>query len=303
MVEVKNVVFEYPGKPVLRDVSFQVQSGRITALVGPNGVGKTTLLRCIAGLDTPLSGSIQVDGIDVRLYPRKVHRVVGYLSDFFGLYEDLTVRQCLSYVAQSHQIASSTVSETVERVAERLELTHFLDKKANTLSRGWRQRLGIAQALIHQPKLLLLDEPASGLDPQARVHLSALFRMLQQDGMTLIVSSHILAELEDYCSDMLMLKDGKLLQKHASHSDEHRILISLSEDAEKYLPLFEAQEAVTLVFVDKNNVCIRVSGQEQQIQNVLSYLIAQGLPVYNFSVQNEKLQDVYMHYAHGDSAV
>ena len=149
----------------------------------------------------------------------------------------------------------------------------------------------------------MLDEPASGLDPQARVHLSTLFRSLQHDGMTLIVSSHILAELEDYCSDMLMLRDGKLMQKHAPAPHEHRILISLCADAEQYLSVFQTLQAVTLVFAEKNNVCIRVSGSRQQLKDVLCTLLQHQVPVYNFSVQNEKLQDIYMQYAHGGAEV
>ncbi|NJD05295.1 MAG: ABC transporter ATP-binding protein, partial [Methylococcaceae bacterium] len=209
-IHVEHLVFEYPNVRALDDVCFAIPTGSITALVGPNGAGKTTLLRCIAALDQPLSGRIQVGDIDVLAEPRLCHRRIGYLSDSFGLYESLTVRQCLSYAAEANGLDHAVVSEAVERTAQRLNLRERLEQKAGELSRGLRQRVAIGQAIIHGPSLVLLDEPAAGLDPEARHHLSQLFRALQADGMTLLVSSHILAELAEYSTGMLVLKDGRI---------------------------------------------------------------------------------------------
>ena len=220
MIKVSNLNYEYPGKRALKDVSFSIPDASVTALVGPNGAGKTTLLRCLAALDEPFSGEINVAGIDVTREPRRVHQVLGYLSDFFGLYDDLTVRQCLSFAAWLHRLPEDTVEGCVRKTASLLELTNWLESKVKTLSRGWRQRLGIAQAIIHNPKLLLLDEPSAGLDPEARVSLSKLFRDLQREGMTLVVSSHILAELEDYCTDMLVLRDGEIAEHRGATAAE-----------------------------------------------------------------------------------
>jgi len=212
MITVDDVCFEYPGKRALNHVSCSIQPGTITALVGPNGAGKTTLLRCIAALDEPFSGKIEINGIDAVEHPRRIHQQIGYLSDFFGLYNTLTVQQCLLFNARIQQVDERLLNEKVQLAANRLDLTQYLNVRAGTLSRGLRQRLGIAQAIIHEPCLLLLDEPASGLDPEARVGLSRLFLSLRDQGMTLIVSSHILAELEDYCTHMLLIRDGRILQ-------------------------------------------------------------------------------------------
>src|SRR5271168_3950898 len=197
MIEVENLVYEYPTSRALKGVSLRVSDQTITALVGPNGAGKTTLLRCLAALETPYSGSVTIEGLDTREHPREIHVLLGYLPDFFGLYDELSVRRCLVYAARSHGTAPQLADAAAEKAAGRVGLVDRLDTKAGELSRGLRQRLAIGQAIVHEPKVLLLDEPAAGLDPQARRDLSALLLQLRDDGMTLVVSSHILAELED----------------------------------------------------------------------------------------------------------
>src|SRR5512143_516073 len=150
MIEISNLTFDYPGHRALNDVTLTVPGGSVTALVGPNGAGKTTLMRCIAGLETPLEGSITVSGMDVIEQPREVHRVMGYLSDFFGLYQELSVAQCLEYAAASQGLAERDIPAAIARTAERLDLTDRLSQPAASLSRGLRQRVAIGQAIIHQ---------------------------------------------------------------------------------------------------------------------------------------------------------
>jgi len=212
VLDVAGVTFEYPGKRALTDVSFTLERGAVLALVGPNGAGKTTLMRSIAGLDDPLAGSITLDGIDVIAEPREAYRKLGYLSDFYGLYGALTVRQSLMHAAGMRALLQGEQEAAVALTAERLGLTSRLDARTDTLSRGWRQRVAIGQAMVHAPQVLLLDEPAAGLDPEARIGLSVLFRQLRGEGMTLIVSSHILAELDEYSTHMLAIKDGRAVE-------------------------------------------------------------------------------------------
>jgi len=221
LIVVKDLTFDYPGYRALNRVSFSIPAGSVTALVGPNGAGKTTLMRCITALDTPLSGSVQVAGVDVFEFPREVHRRMGYLSDHFGLYSELTVAQGLEYAARSQGVASSEVTQAVERTAQRMGLSDKLGNPARALSRGQRQRLAIGQAIIHGPQVLLLDEPASGLDPEARSALAQVFKDLQAHGMTLLVSSHILAELDEYSTHMLAIDLGRVM--------EHRALASAQQ--------------------------------------------------------------------------
>jgi len=184
MIRVADLTFDYPTRRALEAVGFEIAAGSVTALVGPNGAGKTTLLRCLAGLDQPMSGRIEVHGVDVLAEPREAHEHMGYLSDFFGLYEELTVRRGLEYMARSRGSSAAGAPE----VAVRLGLGGYLDEPAGQLSRGLRQRLAIAQAIVHRPAVLLLDEPASGLDPEARLRLGELFIELRDAGMTLLVS-------------------------------------------------------------------------------------------------------------------
>lgn len=213
MISVQNVIFDYPGKRALHNVSFALPPQTITALLGPNGAGKSTLLRCLASLDTPIQGNITIDNMDVIEYPREIHAKMGYLPDFYGLYEDLTVEQCLLYHALAQNIPNTECTQRIATIAERLGIMQQLSQPVVTLSRGQKQRLAIAQAIIHHPKVLLLDEPASGLDPEARNHLSQLLNYLCGEGMTIIVSSHIIAELQDYCTHMLILRDGFLVKQ------------------------------------------------------------------------------------------
>jgi ABC-2 type transport system ATP-binding protein len=307
MIEVKNIIFEYPGKRALKDVSFSIKAGSITALVGPNGSGKTTLLRCMAALDAPFSGSIYVNGIDALEHPRAIHRQIGYLSDFFGLYNDLTVRQCLTYIASIHQIPEAEIPQKVILAAKRLDIANYLDVDAGSLSRGLRQRLGIAQSLIHEPKILFLDEPASGLDPEARVSLSKLFLSLKEQGITLLVSSHILAELEDYCTDMLLLREGKIIEHCDAKKQEDSlqagvIEITLFDKADKYLNALSQIKGISNVVAEDNIVKCTFSSDEKELHNLLRILIKKEIPVYSFAPHIKRLQDIYMDYAHGENA-
>jgi len=298
MIDVSHLNFDYPGKRVLHDVNFKIARGSVTALVGPNGAGKTTLLRCLVALDRPHSGTITVGGVDVTENPRAVHRMIGYLSDFFGLYNDLTVRQCLTYMCWSQQIAEKDVARHVEKIAKDVMIDNMLDRKSGVLSRGYRQRLGIGLALVHDPELVILDEPASGMDPEARIQLSQLVRSLRTRGKTMIVSSHILNELEDYCTDMLIIRDGRvadhvMLSEHAAAA--RRVLrISLRGGAATHMQALSAQPGVRVDNIDGDVAVCRFEGDDTAQQALLAALLAAGVPVYNFSAAQHSLQDAYM---------
>lgn len=297
IIHVENLVYEYPGKRALEDVSFTIEKGSITALVGPNGAGKTTLLRCLAALDEPFSGKIHIAGIDVSENPRRVHKQIGYLSDFFGLYNELTARQCLVFMARLHQLPEKEISARVEWAANLLELAPYLPKKAGTLSRGWRQRLGIAQAIIHRPQLLLLDEPASGLDPEARIAVSKLFRNLQAQGMTLVVSSHILAELEDYCTDMLILREGRIIEHRGATGaagDSCIIEIHVLDSVEEVAAYLRTLDGVATLELKGKTVRFSFSREEEQRYTLLKDLLGRGVKISNFTADRARLADVYM---------
>lgn len=306
IIAVEGLNFEYEGKRVLHDISFMIGAGHITALVGPNGAGKTTLMRALTGLETPLSGRIVIDGLDVAEHPREIHRRMGYLSDFFGLYDRLSVRRCLTYMAWCHNIPAKDVKARVEEVAKLVGITDYLDKRAGTLSRGYRQRAGIALALIHKPKILLLDEPASGLDPEARVELSRLIHKLQAEGMTLIVSSHILAELEDYCTAMLVIREGRIsehvrLVDHQDRADTH-ITITLTRPDPAAATLVAGWPGMRDVTAADRIITGRHAGNDAERQALLAHLVNNGMPVCGFASERQSLQAAYMDIAarHGE---
>ena len=295
VVEVSGVLFEYPGVRALDDVSVSIERGSVTALVGPNGAGKTTLLRCIAGLERPMLGSITVAGVDVLEAPRESHRKMGYLSDFYGLYETLSVRQNLHYAAASQRIAERDIDKLVTRTAGRLGLADRLDLKSGTLSRGQRQRVAIGQALVHQPEVLILDEPASGLDPEARHDLAQTFLALQQEGMTLIVSSHILAELDEYSSHMLVMQHGRIIENKALSAPaalaaHMRVVFDQPIDGLATrlagiagLAVVECSESEALISID-----------EGAASAVLRKLVEAGLPVAGFAPERHNLAASYL---------
>jgi ABC-2 type transport system ATP-binding protein len=304
MIHVHNVVFDYLGHRALHGVSVDIAAGSVTALVGPNGAGKSTLLRCLAGLDTPLAGTITVDGVDVQEHPREVHSKLGYLSDFFGLYQHLSVGQCLHYAAASQGIAPARIARRVQEVARSLNLEDMLGRRASELSRGQRQRVAIGQSIVHGPKVLLLDEPASGLDPEARAELSTLFRSLQARGMTLVVSSHILSELDEYCTHILSIRAGRIhrfASLAASRSDtagqpQTAVQIQLAGPAPQ-LPALLAGYAVhqldatgahpSTVYLPSGDLAARAA--------LLAQLTTAGVPVCAFHEVRTRLQDSYGH--------
>ena len=304
LIEVIDLTFDYPGFRALERVSLGIEPGTVTALVGPNGAGKTTLLRCIAALDTPLSGTVRVAGHDVYESPREVHRLMGYLSDSFGLYSELTVAQGLEYAARSQGLAAADVAAAVQTTAKRMGLSDKLQNLASTLSRGQRQRLAIGQAIIHSPQVLLLDEPASGLDPEARSALASVFKALQAQGMTLLVSSHILAELDEYSTHMLALNQGRVLEHRAlslaapadaaGGTTQRLLRLEFVHSAESVASWLANQRNVTLRRIDASALEISLQGGLAAQAALVSACVAAGHPLTVVAPVTENLQQSYL---------
>ena len=301
-ISVCGVVYIYPGTRALDNVSFEITRGTVTALVGPNGAGKTTLLRCLAGLDRPLTGSITVAGIDVLEEPRLAHASMGYLSDFFGLYDTLTVRQSLAHAASANGVADAAVDATVTRTAERLDIADRLDQRCSALSRGLRQRVAIGQAIVHAPAVLLLDEPASGLDPEARHTLAALFTRLRDEGMTLIVSSHILAELDEYSTHMLVLRAGKIIEHRplgiagngGTRANERHVRVTLAAAHAHWRETLDAIASARVIEAGERDALLSIQGDAVEQARVLRELISAGAPVASFVEETENLHQSYL---------
>ena len=302
-IAVEQLIFDYPTLRALHDVSFIVEPRSVTALVGPNGAGKTTPLRCMAALETPFAGRVLIEGEDAHDNPRASHRRLGYLSDFFGLYEELSVTRCLRHAAAMHGLRGEDERVAVERVIGQLDLADLAQRPAGELSRGQRQRLAIAQAIVHQPAIVLLDEPASGLDPLARHKLSDLLLGLRDEGMTLIVSSHILAELEDYSSHVLVMDQGRLVEHRAIAGADGAAVTLALEVAAPCVDLaarLAAVAGIEDVVVEGLTAVFRAPAGASFRHDLLRRLIGEGVPVAGLAERRLGLRDIYREVARGD---
>jgi ABC-2 type transport system ATP-binding protein len=298
-VSVRYLVVEYPAHRALDRVSIELPAGSVTALVGPNGAGKTTLMRCLVALDRPFSGAVSIEGIDALEQPRAVHRRVGYLSDSFGLYDDLSVSRCLAFTVAAHRLRGAIARERVETLTEQLWLESLLSKRAGTLSRGERQRVGLALALVHDPSVLVLDEPASGLDPEARHDLSKLLGRLRDGGKTIIVSSHILAELEDYSTWMLTLDRGTMkglvpVRQMPASGGGRWLRVRVGSDPELARATAAGVEGVTAVTVEGDRLDLTWSRDEAAQADLIQHLVLQGVRVVSLEAAATTMQEVYM---------
>ena len=254
MVRLENLTKEYDlppvkGKPaavVAADrLNLTIGDGEIFGFVGPNGAGKTTTLKMICGLLVPTSGSVEVNGIDVERRPEDAQQFLGYLADFFSLYDDLKVWEYLDYFAHAYKMPAAEIPARVTEVIAWVGLETKRDAFIQGLSRGMKQRLGIARAVLHDPPVLVLDEPASGLDPKARVELKDLLKNLNRRGKTVLISSHVLADLEEICSSVAILEKGHLLHagklakvmQEAASPAQRRIRIRVAAAGDELLGL------------------------------------------------------------------
>jgi len=281
-VSVRDLVFDYGTKRALDAVSFDIEAGAVIALVGPNGAGKTTLLRCLATLEQP----------------RAAHRKLGFQQDFFGVYDSLSVTRNLLHAAALQGLPETAIDTAVTWAAGAVGLADRMGELAGALSRGLRQRLAIARAMVHRPPLLLLDEPASGLDPEARRDLSALIRTLRAEGLTIIVSSHILAELEDYSTHMLTLREGRasgpvaLDGEHAAGMRRWRLTVA--GPIEPALAVLIPLAGVADAREDNGAITFTLAGDEAAQSELLRGLIQGGVAVSSCAPANGHLETLYL---------
>lgn len=304
IITVEDLTFRYPSLTALENTNLSIPKGSITALVGPNGAGKSTLMRCIAGLDTPFAGKITVSGINVLENQRLAHTRMGYLSDSFGLYDDLTVRDVLTYIGGCHRLEGAALTHRIDDISALLRLEAVMSQKCSALSRGWRQRVGIGMVALHQPEVLILDEPASGLDPEARAELSLILKTLQNNGMTILVSSHILAELEEYCTAMIVIRDGKILN-HTNldqHVSEQKLTITLKYTGTLTPPqkqwIDDTYGATHAPIIHKDQILqMTVSPDLEAHHIILKQFVQNDIKVCGLTVSEKKLQTLYLEIA------
>ncbi len=258
-------------------------------------------MRCLAGLVKPFSGEISVNGINVPEDSRRAHRHISYLSDVFGLYDNLTARQCLRYAALAFDLPPAEIEPRIVETAAMLNLTEHLESYAGTLSRGLRQRLAIALGIIHRPAFIILDEPASGLDPEARLELSRLFVNLKEKGHTLLISSHILAELEDYATDVIVLNAGRLVRYEqiggntvvSSQNPHVNLTIRVKGSADQLFSFLQNENCVSDLHRRHSSVGMTLWGQDDRLAALLKRLIAADIAVVEYKTTQSALKDAY----------
>lgn len=311
MIKVQNVSKRYRSVNALQDLTLEIPSGAIYGLIGPNGAGKTTLIRILAALLTPTSGKVWFDNEEVGEMPEFIQRKVGYMPDFFGVYPDLTPVEYLEFYAGIHGIAAKKRPAIVKDLLELVDLASKRDALVETLSRGMKQRLCLARALVHDPEVLLLDEPASGLDPRARIELRELLKTLQGMGKTIIISSHILLELAEMCTNIAIMQDGRLVvagdveQVTRQLGGGRQLEIHVLEHLPEAMQLLKDTEGMSNVLSENGTVLqAEFVGDDKALHGVLTRLMAADIPVVSFAPRSSggRLEEVFMSITEGNSS-
>ena len=331
-VQVCNVSRAFGAIKALDRVSFELTPGCLYGFVGPNGSGKTTLLRIMAGVDRPDHGEVLFDDVPVTIYPDRVRRLVGYMPDALPDFRDMRAWEYLDFFARSYGLTGARRRDTLANVEEFTGCASFRQQFLCTLSKGMKQRVSLARALLHHPRTLLLDEPAAGLDPQARYELRVMLKSLQARGLTIFLSSHILSELEDMCDGAVILKQGRLvaaglmaeLQQRLGGDMDAETAAPVPSIAPSVLPAASAEdvapsqvtvlvrtlgEAATLVEAlrrqpaclearenGERTVLARLSGDEAALPEMLRSLLEAGIPVCGLERHEMGLEEMFMKY-------
>lgn len=303
MIELHELTKNYGDVRALDALSLSIGEGEIFGYIGPNGAGKTTTIRILCGLLKATSGSAEVAGVDVIRHPRRARHLVGYLPDVFGVYRGMRVWEYLDFFGAAYRLPRARRKERVEDILSLAGVEAMRDYFVDTLSHGMRQRVGLARTLMHDPAVLLLDEPTHGLDPRSRVEMRNLLSQLRARGKTLIVSSHILPELSSVCDRIGILEQGRLL---ASGSVEdvmrqvhaRRILdVETTEDTTSALEALRDPDCpVPCEVEDVMGRVIRLStnGEDQDLSRLLAFLVERRVPVLRFAEALMELEDIYM---------
>lgn len=303
MIEVDQIKKRYNGSRGLDGFTLRVEKGELFGLVGPNGAGKTTLIKILATLIRSDSGSARIAGVDVIANPRGVKSVVGYMPDQPGLYQDMRVLEFLEFFADAFRIPAGQRRAAVDKALEDSGLAPRRDSYVEELSFGMKQRLFLAKTLLHSPQVLLLDEPATGLDPMARLDLRNQLKRLNQQGITILISSHILVDLEEICTRVAFIADGKnqadesgrtVVELRKEDSSQPRLYeVEVLQDAEQAATQAGAFPGVTVLEVQSSRFVVQIPGDPAQAAEFLRHLVSSGVQVIKFDRPPATLEQRY----------
>jgi ABC-2 type transport system ATP-binding protein len=306
IISAEGLTKRYGSTEALSGLSFEVPEGEVFGFIGANGAGKTTTLRILAGLSRPDAGWAQVDGVDVVGGLSSLHGVVGYMPDFFGVYDSMTASEYLAFYASCYRVPKHLVDRVVNDLLELVALTPKRDVQVDSLSRGMKQRLCLARALVHDPKVLLLDEPASGLDPRARTEMRELVAVLREMGKTIVLSSHILPELAEMCSSYGVIHDGRMVASGPADAISAEVgplhaRARVQGDLEEAERLAGAIEGVLGVqragagVLDIEYLGGATENPGSDAADLLRALVVAGIPVVDFRMAEGGLEQLFLH--------
>ncbi|MFT7171830.1 MAG: ABC-2 type transport system ATP-binding protein [Paracoccaceae bacterium] len=302
-ISVQNLHRSFDSLKAVDGVSFDVPHGSVCGFIGANGAGKTTTMRVIASLDYPSSGAVSVCGYDTMNQPEKVRRLIGWMPDHFGNYDNMTVLEYLDFYSRALGFKGTERQLRVQEVMEFVDLLPLADRFSNKLSKGMTQRLGLGRALLHDPQVLIMDEPAAGLDPKARVELKHLIRVLAEEGKTIFISSHILSELGQMCDHLLFMNDGKLV--HEGDAESLRVFgagagktpysVHLVDPADQLVDWVAVNPHVEYLETLKKGARIEIDSTDpERAAQVLARMIADGLKVIEFHREERNLEEAFI---------
>jgi len=313
IVRTDGLVKRYDGTLAVAGIDLTVQPGEIFGLVGPNGAGKTTTLRILATLLAPSAGTAEIAGLSVTRNPDQVRRVIGFMPDSFGVYDDMKVWEYLDFFARCYGIAPAARRRVITDLLELVDLAPKRNEYVQTLSRGMQQRLCLAHSLVHDPQVLLLDEPASGLDPRARVELRELLRELRSMGKTILISSHILPELEELCTSVAIIDRGQVLAQGRVAEIEKRlrfgavlrvrVLLEGEELEAARDRLASDPDVATAVLLDDGTIELGFRGDDEATARLLKTSVAAGMPIISFARAASDLEELFLQVTAVDEPV
>jgi ABC-2 type transport system ATP-binding protein len=305
MLEIDGLVRHFGGVHAVDDVSFSVARGQVLGFIGPNGAGKTTTMRIVATLDTPQGGDVRVGGYSVVDDPEQVRRMMGFMPDYAGVYTNTTVEEYLDFFARAHDLRGETRRRAVEHIIEFMSIGELRDRHVESLSKGLKQRVALGRAIIHNPDVLILDEPAANLDPRARIEFRTLIRELAADGKTILLSSHILTELSEICDAVTVIERGKILA--AGPVDDilqrlrpRRLLsVRIAGSSDRLERFLVEQPGVSNVHEAGPCTEFEFDGGDDQQAQLVSRLVGAGFPVLEFGAHSAGLEDLFIEITEG----
>lgn len=305
MIEIRNLSKRYGAFHALKDISLHIEKGTVFGFVGPNGAGKSTTMSILATLMLPTSGVARVGGYDVTQHPKEVRKRIGYMPDFFGVYDQLKSTEYLHFYGASYGIPRAEREQLIPQLLELVNLSDKADTYVDSLSRGMKQRLCLARCLVHDPEVLILDEPASGLDPRARIEMREILKELKLMGKTIIISSHILPELAEMVDEIGVIEHGEMVAQGKVADIQSRlrvkkvIHIRTLEREEELAEKLRDEPFVTSVLTDNTGVHVHYGGDDAQQSALLRQVVSWEIPIVSFQEAQSNLEDVFLEITKG----